>query len=87
MDWQLDAIELAAWLKSENAPRLLDVREFEEHEIAHLPNARLIPVGQLPFRIAELADWKDEDVVVYCHHGVRSVSTQSAFSSKPGSRG
>ncbi|MBC8002922.1 MAG: hypothetical protein H7X97_10080 [Opitutaceae bacterium] len=73
MDWQLGATELAAWIKSEDPPQLLDVRELEEHEIAHLPGARLIPVGQIPFRLAELADWKDRDIVVYCHHGVRSL--------------
>ena len=72
MDWQLGAKELAEWIKSGNPPRLLDVRELEEHEFTHLPDARLIPVGQIPFRLAELADWKDEDVVVYCHHGIRS---------------
>lgn len=73
MDWQLGSKELAAWVNSEDPPRLLDVRELEEHEIAHLPGARLIPVGQLPFRLAELADWKDQNIVVYCHHGIRSL--------------
>lgn len=73
IEWQLSGAELAAWIKSEKPPRLLDVRELEEHELAHLPGALLIPVGQLPFRLAELADWKDENIVVYCHHGIRSL--------------
>lgn len=65
--------ELAAELKSENPPRLLDVREPEEYELVTLSGAKLIPLGQLPARASELEAWRDEDVVVYCHHGIRSL--------------
>lgn len=65
--------ELAEWLRQAVPPRLLDVREEDEHLFAALPNSKLIPLGQLPDRVAELQAWKDEDVVVYCHHGVRSL--------------
>jgi len=33
---------------------LVDVRQPEEYEKAHLPGARLIPLGSLPERLAEL---------------------------------
>jgi len=66
------AVKLAEWLKSEQPPKLLDVRQDYEHEVARLEEARLIPLPELPMRTAELADWKEQDVVVYCHHGVRS---------------
>lgn len=66
------ATKLAEWLKAENPPVLLDVRQPGEHELVRLDNARLIPLPELPMRAGELADWKDKDVVVYCHHGVRS---------------
>ena len=69
----ITAPELAALLKSVNPPRLLDVREPEEIEIAALPNARLAPLGQIPAHIEQLEDWRDEPVVVYCHHGIRSL--------------
>jgi rhodanese-related sulfurtransferase len=65
--------ELAALLKSEKPPHLLDVRQPEEHETAVLPNSKLIPLGQLATRAQEIEAWKDEEVVVYCHHGVRSL--------------
>lgn len=64
--------ELAAELQSANPPRLLDVREVEENELVTLPASKLIPLGQLPSRSGELEAWRDEDVVVYCHHGIRS---------------
>ena len=69
----ISAIELAAFLKLADAPRLLDVREPEEFEIASLPGARLVPLGQIPARVEQIADWKDEEIVVYCHHGIRSM--------------
>lgn len=69
----ITAAELAGLLKLTDAPRLLDVREPEEFEIASLPEARLIPLGQIPARIEQIADWKDVAIVVYCHHGIRSM--------------
>jgi len=68
----VSAVELAEWLKSDQPPKLLDVRQQYEYEVARLDEARLIPLPELPVRTGDLADWKDEDVVVYCHHGVRS---------------
>jgi rhodanese-related sulfurtransferase len=65
--------ELAAQFNSENPPRLLDVREAEEHAFCALPNSRLVPLSEFLEHVEELADWRDQDVVVYCHHGVRSA--------------
>jgi len=65
--------ELAERLQGTAVPRLLDVREPWEHALAALPGSRLIPLGELPLRVEELADWREVDVVVYCHHGIRSA--------------
>jgi rhodanese-related sulfurtransferase len=56
---------------SEVAPGafLLDVREDEEWEAAHIEGARHIPLGLLPDRIGDLP--KDV-VVVVCRSGARS---------------
>lgn len=50
---------------------LLDVREPHEYEIARLASARLIPLGELPDRLAELE--RESDIVVHCHSGMRSA--------------
>lgn len=50
---------------------LIDVREPHEWEIAHVEGARLIPLGQLPERLAELDG--HSEIVTHCHHGVRSM--------------
>ena len=69
----ITAAELAGRLQSDAPPRLLDVRQPEEFAIAALPGAKLVPLDTLPARVEELADWKDAETVVYCHHGVRSA--------------
>jgi adenylyltransferase/sulfurtransferase len=50
---------------------LLDVREIYEHEIAQIDGGKLIPLGELPQRLAELP--RDGRIAVYCHAGVRSA--------------
>jgi rhodanese-related sulfurtransferase len=65
--------ELAAKLHSANPPRLLDVRQPEERAFVALPNSTLIPLGELAERMDEVEDWKGDEVVVYCHHGIRSA--------------
>jgi adenylyltransferase/sulfurtransferase len=55
----------------ETPPLLLDVREVPEASFASLPGSVLIPLGELPDRLAELDP--SAPIVVYCHHGVRSA--------------
>ncbi len=50
---------------------LLDVREPEEVALVQLPNSVHIPMGDIPSRLHELDP--DSEIVVYCHHGVRSL--------------
>lgn len=69
----ISARELQAMLGSSSPPRLLDVREPEEFEIASLPGALLLPLGQIPAQYSQLEQWKNETIVVYCHHGIRSL--------------
>ncbi|AAZ98649.1 rhodanese-like protein [Thiobacillus denitrificans ATCC 25259] len=67
---QLRPSELAAYLEAGHAPTLLDVRERWEWNLCRLPDAILIPMGELAARVAELD--RDAETVVICHHGVRS---------------
>lgn len=69
----IDPEELKRRLDDSTRPRplLLDVREPWEFELCHLEGARLLPMQQVPPQAKELAD--DADIVVICHHGVRSA--------------
>ncbi len=51
--------------------QVLDVREPWEYELAHIPGAVLIPLGELVERVGELD--LARPVAVYCHHGMRSL--------------
>ena len=64
--------ELAERLASSHPPRLLDVREPNEHDYVTLPGSKLIPLGQLMDRHQEIEAWREHEVVVFCHHGIRS---------------
>lgn len=52
---------------------LLDCRTPEEHATARIPGALLIPMQELPQRVSELRCWQARQIIVYCHHGVRSL--------------
>lgn len=54
----------------EGAP-LVDVREPHEFEEARAPGARLVPLGEVPARIAEIPT--DRTVYVICRSGGRSA--------------
>ena len=68
---QLTARELKERLdnKTDNLV-VLDVREPWERNICALPGATDIPMREIPARAEELP--KDAEIVVLCHHGVRS---------------
>jgi rhodanese-related sulfurtransferase len=65
--------ELAGKLHSSRPPHLLDVRQPDEHAFVALANSTLIPLGELLSRADEIDEWRDDEVVVYCHHGIRSA--------------
>ncbi len=65
--------DLAAKLKAGEAVYLLDVRQPWEHEAAALPGSTLLPLNKLPAHAAEVAPPAGALVVVYCHHGIRSL--------------
>lgn len=71
---QIRVQELAARIQAGEPIVLLDVRQPWEHELAALPNSTLIPLGELPVRADEFQPPEDAMVVVYCHHGIRSLS-------------
>jgi adenylyltransferase/sulfurtransferase len=53
---------------------ILDVREPREWEICRLPGSTLIPLGDLPKRLAEIPQGAGApDIVVHCKSGVRSA--------------
>ena len=73
MDYEITPEETKALAERHEPFTLLDVRELWEFETARLEGAKPIPMGEIPSRAHEELD-PDDHIVVYCHHGVRSMS-------------
>lgn len=50
---------------------LIDVREKWEYDLVHLPGAIWIRLGELAEKLGLIP--RDKPVIVYCHHGNRSM--------------
>lgn len=62
--------QLSAEMNQGKEITLLDVRETREYELVHIEGSKLIPLSELSHRLAEIST--SQDIVVYCHTGVRS---------------
>lgn len=63
--------EVQSWREKERPFRFVDVRLPREYEIARIEGTSLLPLHELPQRFEELD--RDEELVVMCHHGIRSA--------------
>jgi sulfur-carrier protein adenylyltransferase/sulfurtransferase len=70
-DLEISAREVKDRLDRGEKLLLVDVREPREFEICHIEGAVLIPMGTIPSNLQKLDT--DEDVICFCHHGVRSM--------------
>ena len=72
----ISAEELYERLNSEDAPTVLvDVRTPQEYNGlgSHIQNTKLIPLGDLMNNMAQLAEYKVNEIVTICHSGSRSM--------------
>jgi len=70
---EISVVEAKKLLSGVNPPRLIDVREADEWDIARIPGAELLPLSQWPaIAIAKLTD-KSQSLLIQCHHGGRSA--------------
>src|SRR5258708_28803027 len=55
--------------------QLIDCREPHEYQLARIEGAELIPMRTIPGEVAALAARTAQGpLIVYCHHGVRSMN-------------
>jgi rhodanese-related sulfurtransferase len=67
--------EVKRKLDSGEAVSILDVREPAEYQQARIEGAMLVPMNTVPAALQELdAKAGEALLVVYCHHGVRSLN-------------
>lgn len=73
MDYEITPDEVKVKLDRADTFTLLDVREPWEFETAWIDGAKLMPMGDVPSRAHQELD-PDGEIVVVCHHGVRSMN-------------
>jgi adenylyltransferase/sulfurtransferase len=71
-DDEISVLELKALMDAGQAPTIVDVREPQEFDICRIPGAILIPLRELPSRVAELDP--SQDLILQCRSGVRSAN-------------
>ena len=68
---EISVAELQKKLRANDNFLLLDVRERYEYDIARIPGAKLIPLGELPSRMSELDS--AQEIALQCKTGRRST--------------
>ena len=72
----ISASELYERLDTDDTPAIMiDVRTSQEYNgrMRHIKNTKLIPLGELMHSIDTLDEYKDEEIIVICHSGSRSM--------------
>jgi rhodanese-related sulfurtransferase len=74
-DYEITPREVKAKIDGGERLVLVDCREPMEHQICSIEGAYLIPMNTVPARVQSIEAAADEAlVVVFCHHGMRSLS-------------
>ena len=74
---EITATELKRRLDRGDDLQIIDVREPHEYEIARIPGARLIPLGQVVNRMTEID--QSRETVCQCKGGIRSAKAIEAL--------
>ena len=72
--------ELQKMLKENKGVLILDVRTIGEFRSGHIPKSKNIPVQELSSKVSSLDSYKDDEIIVYCASGARSVSAARTLS-------
>jgi rhodanese-related sulfurtransferase len=72
---EVSPASVAGWvhLPAGQRPRLIDCREADELEICRIEGCEWVPLGTFPTSLEKLKADTGRGVVVYCHHGMRSL--------------
>ena len=71
----ITVLELKSRLDAGESPLVIDVREPYEYEEYNI-GAELISLGDLPNKLDDLEEYKDQEIIVHCRSGMRSAGAQ-----------
>ncbi len=66
--------------------RLIDCREEDEWQICRLPEATLVPLSRFGELAPQMFTDPKESLIIYCHHGMRSLRAAEWLRSRGFSR-
>ena len=70
---EIDVAGVHGLIEQDEPMLLLDCREQPEYDTVHIHGSTLLPMSEIQDRAGELAEHQGARVVVYCHHGGRSL--------------
>lgn len=70
---ELDVHEVKRLIDGESELFLVDCRIPAENEYCRIDGSELVPMDDLPSRMETLEPYREKQIVVYCHHGIRSL--------------
>ena len=65
--------ESRALIESDSPVRLIDCREADEYAICKIDHAELLPYSTFFHDYSAKLRDKNETILIYCHHGMRSL--------------
>ena len=77
---QITPEEAKKIMDSDREHIILDVREQDEYDSGHIPNAILIPYTEIENKAEEMLPDKAAQILVYCRSGRRSKIASEALS-------
>lgn len=72
LPFEISVTDVKQRLDAGEAIAFIDVREPDEYQVCHIEGARLIPMRSVPQQLEHLEGLPGL-LVVFCHHGVRSL--------------
>ncbi len=70
---EISITKAAELIQSDTPPLLIDCREQHEHDLCRIEGAVLVPLSSFSGRAEALLQHIDQQALIYCHHGVRSL--------------
>ncbi|MHA1374646.1 MAG: FAD-dependent oxidoreductase [Promethearchaeota archaeon] len=71
---EMSADELFETLDTDESPTIMiDVRTSQEYHGGHIKDTKLMPLGELMHSIDTLNEYKEDEMVIVCHSGARSM--------------
>ena len=80
MDIEITVMQAKELREKNPLIQFLDVREPEEVEIGHISKTLHIPLNFIPYSLKKIP--KDKTLIVYCHHGMRSLKAVEYLKAK-----